>query len=230
VKDQLSHVIGIERTLLGDPVPSLEGPVPAHVHNAVGEMNEAWIAARRPRPGEEVLAELRTITARRLAQLRAMTPEEFEVVGWSPVGDVPYREFMEVRVFDCWVHEQDIRQALGRPGGRGGPGEAGVLQRVGDAMGYVVGHNVKPPDGTTVVFDLTGAAQRVVAVEMLGGRGRSVVEAPSDPTVRLRLDSQDFWRLGCGREMAEDLAPDAVVVEGDADLGRRVLGSMNFMF
>ena len=57
-------------------------------------MNEAWVEARRRVPGNEVLAEFVETTDRRLDALRAMPPERFDVVGWSPVGEVPYREFM----------------------------------------------------------------------------------------------------------------------------------------
>ncbi len=115
VRDVLSHVIGIERTLMGDPTPPHEGDFGAHVVTPFGEVNEAWVEARRRLPGEAVLAEFKDVTNQRLEQLAAMSDEEFAVVGWSPVGQVPYAEFMTVRVLDCWVHEQDIRGALGSP-------------------------------------------------------------------------------------------------------------------
>ena len=172
VRDQISHLIGIERVLLGDPSPAglADEAVPAHVKNPLGRINEAWVDARRATPGSEVLDEFEVVTARRLEALRAMPAERFDVVGWSPVGEVPYREFMAVRAFDSWVHEQDIRRALDRPGGRGGAGEAVTLQRIASAMGYVVGRNVAPPDGTAVVWRLTGPLERQVAVVMEGAR------------------------------------------------------------
>jgi uncharacterized protein (TIGR03083 family) len=231
VRDQISHLIGIERTLLGDAPPAPADPAPRHVKNDFGRVNEAWVAARRAVPGDEVLAEFAAVTERRLEALRAMPPERFDEVGWSPVGQVPYRQFMDVRVFDSWVHEQDVRRALGRPGGRGGPGEAVTLDRVASIMPFVVGRNVRPPEGTTVVWSLSGGAPREVAVEVAGGRGRVAASVPPEPTARLAMDSEVFWRLGCGRLAAAD-ALDAgdVVISGDVDLGRRVLESMNFMF
>ena len=62
-----------------------------------------------------MLAEFDEVVPRRLAQLRAMTEEELATPGWSPIGEVPYREFMGVRLFDSWMHEQDMRRALGAP-------------------------------------------------------------------------------------------------------------------
>ena len=76
-------------------------------------------------------------------------------MGWSPVGEVPYREFMETRVLDTWAHEQDIRRALGRPGGRNGVGETVTLDRCEQTMPFVVGKRVAPPDGTSVLLFAT---------------------------------------------------------------------------
>jgi uncharacterized protein (TIGR03083 family) len=229
VRDQLSHLIGIERSLLGDAAPMLDEAVPAHVKNAIGEMNEAWVTARRSWPGAEVLAELQAVTARRLDQLAGFGPEQFDLVGWSPVGEVPYREFMAVRVFDCWAHEQDVRRALDRPGGRGGAGEATTLDRVDSFLGYVVGRKVGAPEGTSVVWDVAGPLPRRVALAVVDGRARPT-DAPDRPTVGFVLDAMTYWRLGCGRTTADAAFADgAVTVTGDVELGRRVLDAMNVL-
>ena len=231
VRDQYSHLIGIERSLMGDAAPVLDGPVPGHVRNPFAEMNEAWVAERRGRPGPEVLAEFRAVTARRLEGLRAASTEDFDRVGWSPVGDVPYREFMAVRVFDSWIHEQDIRRALDRPGGRGGAGEALSLDRVTSFLGYALGRKVAPPEGTTVLWVVRGPLPRTVGLEMREGRARPLADPPGSPTLRLDLPAEAFWRLGCGRlAPAEAEAVGGVRVTGDADLARRVLEAMNVMF
>jgi uncharacterized protein (TIGR03083 family) len=229
VRDQLSHTIGIERSLLGEPPPAFEGDQPAYVRNPIGEMNEAWVAERRSRPGAQVLEEFEAVTGRRLAELRALPPARFDVVGWSPIGQVPYREFMGVRVFDSWVHEQDIRHALGRSGGRGRSGEEATLRRVAETMPYVVGKKVAPPDGSSIVFEVTGPLGRTVTVSMAGGRATLAPEAPGCPAVRLVLDAEVFWMLGCGRVAPQQVLEDrAVAFEGDGDLGRRVVEAMPF--
>ncbi len=63
VKDQLSHLIGIERIIMGEPAPEWDGPLGDHVKNDVGARNEAWIAVRRPFPGATVRAEFVEVTA-----------------------------------------------------------------------------------------------------------------------------------------------------------------------
>ncbi|HEX4244566.1 MAG TPA: maleylpyruvate isomerase N-terminal domain-containing protein [Acidimicrobiales bacterium] len=230
VRDQISHLISIERSLLGDPVPPKLAVAPPYVKNPIGEMNEPWIEQRRSTPGDEVLAEFEETAARRLEALRSFPTEQFEVVGWSPIGDVPYRTFMTVRVFDSWAHEQDIRIALDRPGGRGGAGEAITLDRCFLTVGYTVGKKVAPPDGTTVVFTVTGPLGRQEAVRVQGGRAVTVDGAQPHPTVELTMEQVAFWRLGLGRcTGSEALAAGDVVVAGDLDLGRRIVEAMPFM-
>jgi uncharacterized protein (TIGR03083 family) len=227
VRDQLSHVIGIERALMGEEPPPVGGAEAPHVKNEFGARNEAWVVARRDRPGHEVLDELREVTGRRLEILRSMPGAAFDEVGWSPVGQVPYRVFMEVRVFDSWVHEQDVRRAVERPGGFGGAGEAVTLDRMASAMAYVVGRKVAPPEGTTVVWRIAGRSDREVAVVMEGGRGRSPASPPGEPSVLLDLDTDTFWRLACGRTTAMEVAEQgAVTASGDTELGRRILEAM----
>ena len=227
VRDQLSHVIGIELELLGEPPPPGDGVDRPHVKNDFAARNETWVEARRARPGSQVLQEFRQVTARRLDVLASMPETAFDEIGWSPVGQVPYRVFMEVRVFDSWVHEQDVRWAVGRPGGLGGAGEAVTLDRMIGAMGYVVGRKVAPPDGTVVVWRIGGRVGRELVVVMEGGRGTTPSSTPAGPTVVLTLDPDTFWRLSCGRTTAgEVLATGDVAVTGDATLGRRVLEAM----
>ncbi len=231
VKDQLSHLIGIERIIMGESAPEWEGPRGDHVKNDFGARNEAWIAVRRPFPGATIRAEFVEVTGTRLAQLEALDEDQWAAVGWSPVGDVPHATFMEVRVFDSWVHEQDTRRALDRPGGSGSRASSLSLGRVQGAMPFVVGKQAGCADGTAVRFEVAGPGDdaRAFTVAVEGGRARPVGDEV-EPTVTLRLSSVDFVRLGCGRAEAQQVeAAGGVELQGDAVVGHRVLGAMNFM-
>jgi uncharacterized protein (TIGR03083 family) len=232
VQDQLSHLIGIERTLMGEAPPTWDAPLGSHVKNDFAAVNETWVAVRRELPGNDVLGEFREVTAQRLGDLGGLSADEWAKVGFSPVGQVPYVDFMDVRVFDSWVHEQDVRLALDRPGGGDSRASQIALDRVRGAMPFVVGKKAGAPDGAVVRFDLSGpgadALRFDVGVE--GGRAR-LVPTEGEPTVTLSMSSVDFTRLGCGRTTSDVVeAAGGVAVEGDAALGRGILGVMNFMF
>ncbi len=74
-----------------------------------------------------------------------MGPEEFDAPTQTPVGMAPYRRFMEIRVFDCWLHEQDIRSAIGRPGHEDGPCAEMSVDEVVRALGFIVGKQACAP-------------------------------------------------------------------------------------
>ncbi len=231
VKDNLSHIVGTERTMRGEATPDVDVSDAPHVRNPVGTMNEAWIESLRSHPGAEVLAEFDGLRVERIAELRALPPERFDEEGWTPAGQAPYREFLRIRAFDSWMHEQDIRRATGRPGHLAGPVADHALDRCALAMGFVVGKRAAAPDGSSVVFDLTGDAGRSIAV-VVEGRARVVGpdEIPVSPTVRITTDVETFCCLGGGRrDPAAALAAGDVVIDGDRDLGEAVVLSLNFM-
>jgi uncharacterized protein (TIGR03083 family) len=230
VRDLVAHMIGTERSLLGEPEPARPGMAAPHVRNGVGASNEAWVQARRSVAGAQLLAEFVEVTGRRLADLRAWPAERFDEVAPSPVGMVPYREYMAVRVMDCWVHEQDIRVATGRPGHADGPAAAIAMARIASAMPFVVGKRARAPEGASVRFDLRAPGARRIDVVVRDGRAVTADDLTGAPTVTLTMDGDAFWRLGCGRiSEADARARDLVDVVGDGALAGRVLGSMAFM-
>jgi uncharacterized protein (TIGR03083 family) len=241
VQDQLSHLIGIERMIIGQEAPEAAGPLGDHVKSDFAALNERWIVARRPWEGDAVLEEFAEITAVRLQSLDELGDGDWARVGFSPVGQVPYARFMETRVFDSWVHEQDVRAALDRPGGEGGLASALGLGQVQAAMGFVVGKKAAAPEGSTVRFSISGTGDdaRDFTIGVTGGRAAEL-PAQGGPTVTLSMSSLDFLRLGCGRVEAATMgttmgtgtleAAGRIGVAGDAVLAQRILANMNFMF
>jgi uncharacterized protein (TIGR03083 family) len=232
VQDQFSHLIGIERMLLGEAAPTWNEPLGDHVKNDLAASHEPWVAVRRSLEGEAVRAEFVTVTSRRLAALAARTAEEWAVVGYSPAGEVPYAQFMRLRVFDCWVHEQDVRTALGRPGGCGGLASTIALDQVQSAMGFVVGKKAAAPEGSVVCFSVTGPPGdgRRFTLATVGGRATTMAEDGA-PTLTVTLSALDFVQLGCGRVTAAQVdVAGGLGVSGDPVLAQAVVNSMNFMF
>jgi len=233
VKDHVSHMIGTERMLLGEQ--PAEGTEPAgaapYVRNDIGRANEQWIATYSDCTGKEVLDEFRSVTSRRMMAMTGMSKDDWDREGFTPEGPGPYRIFMEIRVFDCWYHDQDIREALGRPGYLEGPVADLSLGRIPPkGLGYVVGKKAGAPPGTTVVFEVHGLPQ-IVATISVPPEGRAVLldAAPDDPTVRIATDRRTFARLAGGRWTGDQAREQgAVRVDGDTELGNRIVDNMAF--
>ena len=176
------------------------------------------------------LARFRAVTAERLHILRNLGPDDFNTATQTPIGPGTLRDLLNIRVFDAWVHEQDIRRAVEHPGHLTGPVAEHAVDRVAMAIPYVVGRKVKPADGTTVVFTMPAATGRSIAVRMEGGRANALHDIPTLPTVRLSMDAETFTCLGCGRwDPAAALHAGRVQLTGDMALGQAILGQMNIM-
>ena len=232
VRAQVAHLVGTESMLAGRPAPAFAGPYGDHVHNDIAKFNEAAIASFANVSDTELLAAFSAMTAERLESLSDLDPEAWEAVGATPVGPAPYRRFMEIRVFDSWAHEQDIRFATDRPGHQSGPVVERSVDEVIGALGFLVGKRARAPEGSQVRFSLTGASSAGSSREVdvvVQGRARVVPAASGDPTVTVHTDPVTFVRLGCGRTTGTAcLAEGTVTLSGDADLGERVVGSLTF--
>lgn len=227
VAAHVAHVAGTEASLLGRPAPPQPAPGP-HVRNQLGEMNEAWVQHWGRRPTGELVADLDEVTAARLAALRAMSDEDLERPGWSPIGEVPYATFMGVRVMDCWVHEQDIRQATGRPWRFDGPAAPAAVDRLMSSLGFVIGKRVAPGEGCSVALVVTvgGRPPHEVAYTISGGR--AVPAGPGiEPAARVELPGEVWVRLATGRLAGEDaLAAGLVGLGGDRSIGERLVTNL----
>ena len=78
----------------------------------------------------------RNVTAQRIAELDAMTDDEFAVSSVTPVGPGTYGRFMAIREFDMWVHERDIRVPLHMPGDDGAQRRRWLWTKCTDRSGY----------------------------------------------------------------------------------------------
>ena len=159
-------MIGTESMLLGDATPAVDVGAPGHVRNDIGRLNEAWVVSMADLSGADVLATFRGHTSRRLDLLRDMDGAAWEAEGFTPAGNDSYGRFMRIRVFDCWLHEQDIRDSVGRPGGDVGTAVELALDEAAAVMGYVVAKRAAAPPGSRVAFDLTGPTARRIFVEV----------------------------------------------------------------
>jgi uncharacterized protein (TIGR03083 family) len=231
VHDVVSHIIGTESFLMGEPAPEPDCDVTAlpHVHNEIGVMNECWVRHLHDVRHDAVLDKFRSVTGERRKALADISDDAWNETAATPAGPDTYGRFMRIRVFDCWMHEQDIRDVVGVWASNDVVADASAEQafdEVTATMGYVVGKLGKAPDGSRVEFDLTGALQRTVRVAV-GGRARVVEEFDGEPTTSILLDAVLFTRLAGGRTTAAENA-DAIEIRGDVALGQQVVDRLRY--
>ena len=65
---------------------------------------------------------------------------------------------MQIRVFDCWLHEQDIRDAVGRPGHETGLAVEVVLDEMATALGFA---GLAAHGGIAILYVLDAANRAV---------------------------------------------------------------------
>jgi len=226
-QDVLAHVIGIEETILGHPAPEVDVPDSEHLKNDFARSNEVWVESMRTSAGADVLARFSTVTGERLAGLRALDATGFDADSWTPAGRGTVRDLLPFRIFDSWVHEQDIRRAVEHPGGLDGIGASLALDRCVSTMGYVVGKKVAPPEGTTLVFDLGPPLPARFGLVIEAGRAVPLDAMPGTPTVTIGTTGETFVRLACGR-----IGPARadLTIDGDPALGAAVVANLNFLF
>jgi uncharacterized protein (TIGR03083 family) len=228
VRAHLAHVIGTESMLAGHSAPdvAVDPHASDHVRNDFGAINERWVRSLAGLPVGELLGRFRAVTEQRLDTLRSMAPEEWDAVGFTPAGPDTYGRFMRLRVFDCWMHEQDMRDATGRPGHEAGPVVGLVLDEMTASLGYVVGKQAALPGGSAVSIELTGDAGRTVLVDV-ADRARVVAALERVPTVTLRMPVGVFTRLAGGR-VTPAAVEAAIEIGGDQALGRRLVENLAF--
>jgi uncharacterized protein (TIGR03083 family) len=248
VRDIYSHILGTESMLLGRKQPEVEVAPAEHVRNDIGRLNETWVEEYRGRSVTDLLADLGEVIISRRAALAAMDQEAFDEPSWTPSGEDTYGRFMQIRVFDQWYHEQDIREATGRRGHLDGLAAEVALDEVTLALGYIVGKKAEAPAGSSVRFQLTGSPIRRIDIEVTDrarvvdrdaegdgegdgddeDEGVADGEDIADPTVTISLPSERFFRIAGGRLGERDPVDTSVGIAGDRELGERVLRNLAF--
>ncbi|MFE1308344.1 maleylpyruvate isomerase family mycothiol-dependent enzyme [Streptomyces sp. NPDC058755] len=224
VRDVVSHVIGLDCEMLGDPRPIHTLPRDLyHVTNEHQRYMEMQVDVRRHHTSPEMTAELEYTVIRRNRQLRNESREPGTKVR-GPLGtEVTLEQAMRTRAFDVWVHEQDLRTALGRPGNLDSPGAHITRDVLLSALPKVVAKDADAPRSSAIVFDVHGPIEflRTIRVD-IQGRGTLETAPALGPAATLSLDWETYVRLACGRVTPEAVA-DRLKTEGDPDLTAAIL-------
>jgi len=216
----ITHLGMMERVMTGwRPEPADEPPPLDRIdpyHQEMAALDDAAFASR-----------IGAIFAIRRADLAALTEADLVRPSWTPIGPRSYGGFLEMRIFDFWVHERDIATPLGWPTDDAGPRAEIALGQVEDSIGYIVGKKIGLPDGASIVFHLTGPVRRDLRV-VVDGRARAV-DHLEHPDVELTTDTVTFVQLAAGRiDPQRQIDGGRVTWTGDPELADRAARNLSF--
>jgi uncharacterized protein (TIGR03083 family) len=223
VKACAAHTAHLEGILAGNPEESAEIGEPAHVTGLMGMYTEIGVVNRRDASADAIINEIHEVTTKRHTALLADPPTDGSAKPAVIFGGVPWtwRTLLRNRPLDVWMHEQDVRRAVGRPGNLDGAPARHAADYLAEGLGFVLGKKVGAPTGTSLLLDLAGSEPFAFEIDE-NGRGQRV-DPPADPTVTLSMDRESYIRLAGGRCAAE---PGRVTVLGDEELGAQVLANL----
>ena len=218
-----SHVAHLEGVLAGKPEVEADIGEAAHVTGPLGEYTERGVVFRRGHDADAIVNEIRESATIRHTQLltdppadpHAAAPGIFGLIGWT------VERLLRNRPLDVWMHEQDVRRAVGRPGGYESPAARHTIEYLLESLPMVIGKRVKPPAGTTVVVEVDGYTPWRVT---MGDDGRARQSEDEGPVAaRIALTPEAFVVLAGGRREPTE---GTVRLDGARELAAEILGSL----
>jgi len=220
VRAVAAHVAHLESVLASGHEETAEVGSPAHITGLAGLYTEIGVVNRRTAEPAAIVAEIRDAAGRRYRALHDDPPTDPTALAPVTPGGLPWtwERLLRNRPLDVWMHEQDIRRAVGRPGGLDSAAAQLTADYFTEGFGYVLGKAVGAPPGTSAVLAVPGSPTVAVEVDA-NGRAQRLAEPPATTTVRLTMDRETYILLAGGRRA---VPPGSVQIEGDQELGARV--------
>ena len=199
VADIAAHLIDLDTMVISgalvDHEPQWESLT--HVTNAGSKFTERGVDFRRGTAPDALLDQL-SATAQKLVD-HLQTKEIGIQVPWVK-GELSVDQFLSMRTFDIWVHEQDIRAALNIPGNLGSNPARASLQRMISALPFIWGKKVGAPSGSVITLNLSGPEIEGAVSVVVNDDGRAeLVHSHPDAENTVFMSWPSFSDSFCGR-------------------------------
>jgi uncharacterized protein (TIGR03083 family) len=194
----------------------------------INERNELWVQATR-RMSNRLVCTFLSLTGEETYQYFSSL-DLFalgESVSWAGPAAAPVWLDIAREYTERWVHQQHIRDAVGRPGLKDRHIFAPVLETFVRALPHTY-REVHATDGTLIHLIISGEAggewylQREQEKWVLGKNA----ESPADATVV--LDQESAWRLFT-KGISKDEAFQRATYKGDEKLARKVFETVSII-
>lgn len=235
VRDVAAHLLDgdVRRLSAGRDGVALRPDVPIKGYDDlvswINWLNAEWVAvARRMSPA--VLITLLEATGPQvsayLASLDADAPALYPV-GWA--GEEVSRNWMDVgrELTERWHHQQQIRDAVGRPGLTDARWMRPVLALSMRALPRAYA-GVQRPEGAAVVFQIDGDGGGWWSLRRRDGTWALHEDGAADAACMVRMDTDTAWRVLL-HALPADRARGRLAVEGDAALAQPFLDARAVM-
>ncbi len=219
-----AHTAHLEAVLSGAPEETLALDAGPHIVTPAQAYTEQGVVARCGATPDELINEIRESATKRRTFLLTDPPVDATEMPPRTPGDVPWnwQTLLRNRPLDVWMHEQDVRRAVGRPGNLDSTPARHTADYLLEGMAMVLARRAGAAPGSTLVVEVDGSAPAAFGVSD-SGRGGALPELPDEPTARLAMDRETFVLLAGGRRTPDRVS---VTVTGDPDLAARILGAM----
>ena len=231
VKDIAAHLLGGDISILarkrdaylfsGSSIKDWEELV-ALINN----LNAAWVQATA-RLSPRLLTDMLRFTGEQVCEFFAtLDPQVLgDPVSWAGNEAAPVWFDLAREYTERWHHQQQIRDAVNKPGMKERKFFAPVLEAFVRALPHTY-RNVEAEDGTLVTLTITGEAGGRWSLLRETGRWNLYVEVEQKPHAELMIDEDLAWRLftkGLGKEVALSQAK----IHGDEGLALTALNMIS---
>jgi uncharacterized protein (TIGR03083 family) len=188
----------------------------------VNRFNEDWVQATR-RLSPRLIVDLLAFSGPQLfAYLSSLDLMALRGgVSWAGLDRAPVWLDVAREYTERWLHQQHIREAVGKPGLTGRRFFAPVLGAFVYALPFTF-RDVDAPHGTAVHLHVSGEAGGDWSIIREAGGWTLYSGAHPEPTAQVIMGQEVAWRLFT-RGLMPDTAIQEVSIEGDQRLGEPVL-------
>lgn len=235
VKDIAAHLLdGSLRRLSSGRDGLAAGPAPAPASYAdlvafLNRLNAEWTAATR-RLSPRVLIELLDHTAVEVhgyfKSLDPYGPALFPV-SWAGQRSSPNWFDIGREYTERWLHQQQIREAVGAPGLSARQWLYPTLDIFVRALPFTY-REVEAPAGCSIRFEIGGESGGAWTLLRSPEGWALFAGRDGDPAAKVSLDQEIAWKL-FSKGLPAEVARRSIRIEGDARLGEPVFSSLAVM-
>jgi uncharacterized protein (TIGR03083 family) len=195
----------------------------------LNHLNAEWVAGTR-RLSPQVLMDLMDLAAPQVhAYFESLDPHAPAKFGVAWAGEESSANWFDIgrEYTERWLHQQQIREAVGAPGLTGRSWLHPALDVFARALPFTY-RAVEAPAGASVVVEIQGEAGGIWTLAREDAGWVLYAGPEESPAARVSLDQDTAWKL-FSKGLSRDEASRRVHLEGDPRLGRPVLSSLAVM-